>query len=398
MRLQFLLALMLGATTAQAGVSDMIASEGLAKTEAALLAQTPSDASQKMALGAVRFLRGIEKTLQLRWQYDAQIYDLDIPILRLPVARNPQPKPFDPAMISALFSELEKDMAASRDALEGIGENDDAVMELNLRDIWFDVNMNGTRDDDEELMIIGANTFLPSRGFNDDTGMPISLSVRFDRADVDWLIAYTELLSGASEIVAAFDPTQAIKTVQDADQKMADLLGTTIPDSGMDMQFGGWVDQFSMLYGAISVKPDPAHTKAARDHWLKMIAANRSFWKRVARETDNDREWIPNDQQNSALGMELPAGTGASWLGVLDDMEKVLNGELLVPFWRITPAGGVNVRHLLEEPPKVDIVGWVQGWGLVDYMQRGPQVSAESLRRFDALMTGRASLMAIYLN
>ena len=398
MRIPVIIALTVWATAGAAGPSEMIAELGLQATENQLTSQPAATGSDHMAIGAVRFLRGIEKTLQTRWQHNASIDDFAMPILGLPFEPNPNPKPFEASLIAGLFEDLNRDMKASREALAQVGDDNDAALVLNLRDVWFDVNMNGTREDGEDLMVIGANTLLPRRGASDDTGMPVSLEIGFDRADVDWLIAYTELFSGLSEFVIAFDPTEPIETVIKAHEKMAAIMGDTPPGNAMDYQFGNWVDLFAMVYGSLNKQPDAPHRAAARDHGLALIDANRRFWSRVALETDNDREWIPNDNQTAALGFTLPPGTGQSWLAVLEDGEKVLNGELLVSFWRIAPAGGVNVKRLFEDPPAVDIVGWVQGWGLVDYMERGPTIDTSNLRRFEALVSGNTALMAFLLN
>ena len=43
---------------------------------------------------------------------------------------------------------------------------------------------------------------------------------------------------------------------------------------------------------------------------------------------------LPNDKQQSALGLTLPPGTGAVWLSVLEDAEALLKGTKLAPYWR----------------------------------------------------------------
>jgi len=83
---------------------------------------------------------------------------------------------------------------------------------------------------------------------------------------------------------------------------------------------------------------------------------------------------------------------------VLQDGEDILNGKLLIPFWRINPAGGVNVRKMFEEPTGVDIVGWVQGYGLLPYLEQGPVANGESLRAFERLVSGRSPLFAVLFN
>ncbi len=381
------------AGAAQPDPSRMIATMGLARSEAALAGAAPADADGRMALGAVRFLRAIEKTLQLRWKHDARLEIPGLPLLDLPFPPNPAPRPSDPALISRLFETLGEDMAATRAPLEAIGPQEDASLTLDLGDLWFDVNDNRRRDPGEALLEIAARSLSPQR-----QRLPESTIVRFDRADVDWLIAYTELLSGSAALVAAFDPTEAIARVRKSRGAMQDLLGDTAPGNGIGMLYGSWADQAAMLLGALQQQPDPDRTREARRHWLKMIAANRAFWAGIARETDDENEWIPNERQHAALGFELPAGTADAWLAVLEDARAVLEGERLVPFWRIDPAGGINIKRLMEDPPAGDLAGWIQGWSLVPYMERGPLIGDENLRRFQALVAGRALLMAFLLN
>ncbi len=374
-------------------VSTTIAEKGLAAAErdlAGLPDPTPDDL---FALGGVRFLRAIEKTLQLRWQHNAWMNDLPVPVLRLPVPPNPEGKPFRADLVTEIFTTLDGDMAAARAALAAIPEGADPAVEINIADLWFDVNMNGTRDEWEGLGDIAGAT-IGARGGLPEGGQV----VRFDHADVAWLSAYTHLLQGISALVRAYDPTEAIARVMESNARLAELRGKVPPTNAMEMQVGRFVDQFAMFYGALRQKPDAALTRAAHGHFLAMVADNRIFWKRVNAEQDNAHEWIPNDTQQAALGFELPQGAGETWLRVLGDGEAILEGRLLVPFWRIAPAGGVNVKALFEDPPAVDIVGWMQGYGLLPYMERGPVADGESLRAFERLVSGRTGFYALLFN
>ena len=159
-----------------------------------------------------------------------------------------------------------------------------------------------------------------------------------------------------------------------------------------------FVDLFAIIYGAINRVPDATRTVAARDHLLAMVAENRKFWLAASAETDNDREWIPSAGQVSALGFALPEDTSSVWLDVLGDAEAVLKGDLLVGHWRVEPGGGVNVAKLLQDPVAVDIVTWVQGNGLLKYMESGPLVSADNLQRFERMFGGDALLFMVWLN
>ena len=103
-----------------------------------------------------------------------------------------------------------------------------------------------------------------------------------------------------------------------------------------------------------------------------MVAANRVFWTEVAQETDNDREWIPNDACRRRLSV-LPPRAGR-WLAILDVVDPALTGRMLIPFWRFAPGHGVDLAMWLDDPGPVD-VATVQGTAFT------PRMPAPSDRR-----------------
>ncbi|MCG6904457.1 MAG: hypothetical protein LJE68_17445 [Rhodobacter sp.] len=377
-------------------ISATLARSGLAATETALAADQ-GDANARFALGSVRFLRAVEKTLQLRYRHNATLDDLGIPVLRLPVPPNPDAQPFYPALIADLFAGLIADMDAARAALDSV--EGDVALTIDLAALWFDINGNASRDAGEGVFEVAGSALARRPGEAGMNSMPDLLNVRFDTADVAWLRAYTHLLSGIGELVIAFDPTDVIAEVGTSVTSMAALRGTETMDRFSYLrQQEQMVDMFAMIYGALNRVPDASHTVAARDHLLAMIAENRAFWQAVGLETDNAAEWIPNARQSSALGFELPPDTSAVWLDVLSDAEAVLTGKLLVGHWRIEPGGGINVAKLLENPVAIDIVTWIHGHGLLPYMESGPLIGTANLRRFEAMFGGDALLFMVWLN
>lgn len=160
-------------------------------------------------------------------------------------------------------------------------------------------------------------------------------------------------------------------------------------------------DPLTFLYVALTAlrqQPDVAQVHAARDHWLAMIAANRRFWAAVEAETDNDREWIPNDRQQSVLPVTLEPGTGATWLRVLDEAEAVLQGRLLLAHPMLPEGVGIDLSSWLETPGPIDLAAWIQGVGALPHAARGPRISALSWQRFTALSQGRAGALALWFN
>lgn len=379
---------------ADTSLSAEIGAKGIQPTIDRLSAlPAPTDA-ERFALGGLLFLRATESALQGRWRVGMTDNLAVIPFLRLPVPENPAPQAFDPALIATIFRDAAGDMDASRAALAAIPEGSDFGLDISLSDLWFDINGSATRDPGESLADVAGPLVMGWRWAERDpaTTLPV---IRFDAADVAWLSAYTQLLSGLSETVLAYDPTASITRVTEAQAKMRTVTGTVDAD---DFGLGAAVDVAAVVIGALDQQPDAARLGRAHDHLLSMIADNRRFWTAVDRETDNDREWIPNDRQVSGLGLEFPKDLGATWQPVLADGEALLKGDLLVPYWRLGSTGGVNVGRMFTEPAPIDVAGWIQGWAALPYLESGRQISSANLSRFEALVMGESALFMALLN
>ena len=149
---------------------------------------------------------------------------------------------------------------------------------------------------------------------------------------------------------------------------------------------------------ALRQQPDVAHLQALRDNWLAMIAANRRFWAAVAAETDNDREWIPNEAQQSAIGVTLEPGTAEAWQSILADAEAVLQGRLLLPHPMLPEGVGISLASWFDDPGPLDVIAVIHGSGLWDHAARGPKISTMAWQRFRGLAQGRAGALALWFN
>lgn len=398
-----LIALLALATPAAAQtLSAEIGTNGIAPTLTRLKAQPEPALEDIFAIGGLHFLGAVERALQLQWRTGADQVTgnagdaLGLPFLRLPVPPNPSPEPFQGALISQLFADIDTDMQSARTALATLPQGEEFGLELTLSDLWFDINLNGARDPEEDALAVLGPQLLGWQWQERDPAAP-PITIRFDAADAAWLTAYTHVMSGVANTVLAYDPAASI------DRVIASRIALKVaqPDPGdysFDASFGQFLDAFAMLEGAVNQPPDAARAKAAKDHYLAMIAENRRFWTLVATETDNDREWVPNDTQASALGFNLPPGTGDTWLGVLADGEALLQGRLLLPYWRGPEGQGINLGRMFDEAAPISITGWIQGWAAVPYLEKGPVIDSTSFRQFEALMGGDAGLMMVFLN
>lgn len=389
------LALGLAAAPAAADLSSDIAANGLAATEAALSA-APADDPTRLALAGVRFLRGVERALQTRWTYGIAAERTEVPVMRLPIPPNPAPRPFTAAVVPGLFAALEADMAAARTALTPLPEGDWGVV-LRLADLWFDIDGDGARGRGEGLLEVGGAIFRGA-GLRGAAFDPRTVSIRFDAADAAWLRAYTHFLSALSALARTWDLEGTISGVMADAAALADLRAGAPPVNALDTLFGAQADRLLILWRLVGQEPDPAATRAVRDHLMAMIGDNRVFWARVDTETDDADEWIPNDRQTSALGLPVPPGTGAGWLGVLDDAEALLTGAKLIPHWRMGSGAGIDLSAMLEAPAPVDPFEWAHGAGFVPWARKGERVGPENWRTFERLVRGDAFLFVLFLN
>jgi hypothetical protein len=376
-------------------LSREIGLNGLGPTEARLAMLPDPAPDQLFALAGLRFLRGVEGALQLRWQTGVRADWSELPILRLPIPENPQARAFRGADIQDLLTGVATGMEGARDALGQLGDRD-VALEVALSDLWFDINMNGTRDAGEEVAAVAGLTLAgAARGAIQPPPDPV---IRFDTADAAWLSAYTHFLQAFATLALAFDPAPAADRILASSVALKDLWGDTPPPNALDAIFGRQVDRAAIILTALATPPDPARTRAAHGHLTAMIADNRRFWAMVNAETDNDREWVPNDAQTSGLGLRMPPGTGARWQAVLADAEGLLDGTLLMPHWRMGAEAGINLRRLFENPPPVDLITWIQGEAFLPYAEKGPRVSPANWQDFEALVQGDAFLFAVILN
>ena len=381
----------------KASLSDRIAADGLATTQSHLAALENPTANESFALGGVSFLRAIETSLQSRYRTGAG-GSSEIPLLRLPVPPNDDPDPFEPQQIADIFRTALADFAVAETALAQI--DGDVSLPIDITAIWFDIDESGTQDPGEDLLTVTGAT-LGARPLQDG-----ALIVQFDTADVAWLRAYAHLLSGVSEVVLAYDPTEAITTVTEASA----IFGPNTIVGSQD-----WVDQTAIILLALRQEPDANRTRGALAHFEAMVAQNLIFWDRVADETDNNAEWIPNATQTSAFGVTLSQDVANSWQAILREGGAILKGETVLPYWRldrndlhvgiagtgeesVITAKGINLRKMFTDPAPVDLVLWFQGAGALPYFDKGTLANSRNWDQFLRLLGGDAPLYALWLN
>jgi len=104
-----------------------------------------------------------------------------------------------------------------------------------------------------------------------------------------------------------------------------------------------------------------------------MVAQAKEMWKHILAETDDDNEWIPNPRQTGVVGVKVTQEMIDTWLMTLDEVDRILQGKRLLPFWRGNQADrGVNLRRVFTEPQTFDPFLWFQGTAAAPYLEKGP--------------------------
>jgi hypothetical protein len=125
----------------------------------ARLASHPDDDQNRFELGTLRFLSAVERLGQSLYRYGAlgpeSRLGRMIPILRIAVPKNPDPKQVRYEDVRNIFKELADDLAAADATLKPI-QHDRVKLPLHFGLIRLDLNGDGTAAEDETLWRIYA--------------------------------------------------------------------------------------------------------------------------------------------------------------------------------------------------------------------------------------------------
>ncbi len=381
-----------------APISAEIGEKGITAVLARLNTEGAKDPEARFARAGLEFLAAVERAYQWRTRYGIR----EMGALMLGSAADlPESPSVVPMPPESFAEEVELTLAAMdrlRADIEGVAEGPEFGLALDLGDLWFDLDANGQRSPEENAtsLLEGVAYFSTPAESGQPSPAP---TIRFDNADAGWLTAYSHIVSGAGELVLAFDPTPSIRRVMETQQRIIELRFNLPPDQDPSELFflDGYVDPLAIVLDMLGHQPQPERTRKAKAHWRETVVLNNILWQLIAAETDNAGEWIPNDRQISATGLDFPQGTGPAWLAVLADGDALLTGKRTVPFWR-APIG-VDIAAWLENPAPLPLDGIIQGWALAPYFSTEPTVSAESYERFaDMLMETGPFLAMVMLN
>lgn len=411
----------------------------------ARLAAAPEDMQARFGLGSAQFLGAVEHLVQrlhhygLRSTYQSGSFVMGmgmLPILRLPVPDNPNPEPMTYEALRGVLAGFVDDLGTAEATLAQV--QGEVKLPLNLGHIRLDFDADGQATEAEEITgIIATVTGMRQQPADFDW-----LDVGFDGSDALWLRAYCNLLMAIADLPLGYDFHETFNTtfrgifpsgvfppskVADNDrlieERMADLRGPPTPDPKADPKAfsdwlktdegkrvweqlrdleskraaGGIVDLLAFIHQMHWPVADAGRLKDLLGHLQQMVALSRASWTSILAETDDDREWIPNPAQHGVLpAMHVTPDLVSGWMGLLDQLDGILAGKILLPHPRLMQ--GVNLRRMLLEPGVFDPILMIQGTGVEPYLEDGPTTDPQVWGRLMQLVRGNFLGYFLWIN
>lgn len=372
------------------------------KALTAALQAAPDDDATRFGLGVIQFLRAVEARIQGFHRHGLNDAVgggfLRGALTNLPIPPNPTPQPLEPAGFRAMLRSWVDDLTRAEATLARV-KDPSVKLPLHFGAVRLDFNGDGRRDDDEQLGRIFARM---NRRPEVTPESVRDFLIVFDRGDVDWLRGYCHLLMAVADVILAHDTDEIFRETgylffHGAARPHAFLKSR--PHGG-GVAFDEILDFVAMIHLIRLPVVEPDRLRGVLKHLESMTALSRTSWKAILAETDDDHEWIPNPRQatvvpGGAVSDEIVSG----WFAVLDELDAVLAGKSLVPFWRgDNPRLGVNLRRVLTEPRPFDLVMWVRGSAAAPYLEEGRVSSAETWSRLTRVFRGEFIGFALWFN
>lgn len=365
------------------------------------LLEEPGDAQAQFALGAVQFLRAIERLAQnlhrfgLHSSYSDPTGLSGLPFLRIPVPPNPSPEKATYAALRSVLLEFAIDLSKAEATLAGIAEKD-VDLPLNLGLIRLDLNGDGVSSEGETLWEI-FQSVANLRWLNNSEA--ILLKADFDASDIPWLQGYCHLLMAMSEFLLAHDWQKAYEATfhnvfPSADLPLSRPRSAITPQSG---SMHGISDLIAFVHLIDWPVAAPERMAQVLAHLESMVELSRENWRRILAETDDRNEWIPSPKQTGVLpAMPVTEDRVNGWQLFLSEFDALLKGEKLLPHFRFTK--GINLRRIFTEPRPFNLILLIQGTAALPYLEDGELTNQQTWMLMMQLLGGDFFRYFIWFN
>jgi hypothetical protein len=385
------------------------------------LREAATDDQARFGLGVLIFLDTVEELKQSLFHYGLRSHSqrsTPLPFVRLQVAVNP-----DPAIISyrdarKMIDDFRKGLMETDHHLALI-KSEDVTLPLHFGMIKLNFQDENHPNGGESLWSVYSRL---TSNTNIDEDKAKAFYIKFDRGDVHWLRGYCHLLSAICEMYLAYDTRIVFEHTahlffQNVDSPYKFLGGGKkvygmqsmrreaqhgMEAEAQDVVRGQALDaiDFVAMIHLLNFKiSEPQRMQAALNHLEMVISQSRESWKFIMAETGDDHEWLPNPRQTGVIpGIRVTDEMVMSWAKIMDQSDKLLKGEELIPFWRGEHGVGVNLRKAFMEPRDFDLILWVQGTEAMPYLETGKLSDGHIWRDAQSTFGNRFPGFALYFN
>lgn len=337
----------------------------------------PKDDIARFGLGIIQFVQAIEQLGQKLAQYEFQTRGVQELEQFLPQT-NPATEPLTYPKLRQIIQEWLNDLATVDTTLAKV-ESDQTKLPLHVGEV--PLRFAGVRGRPVTLLPVMRDLRLTAAGKEGD------FVITFDRADVDWLRGYCHALSAIGEIGMAHDAQDLFDVIAPRIFRRVTTPHKFLLEPPRDSD--GFFDReiLSDLIAAVHLMHfpvvEPQRMEVALGHFGQTLALGRQMWQRIAAEDDDDHEWIPSPRQSSAINVKVTQEMIDNWLIAVDEVERILQGKRLIPFWRGEPVRGVNLRRAFLESKQFDLILWIQGAAATPFLEKGDITNPETWQKVD---------------
>jgi hypothetical protein len=352
--------------------------------------------------GVLKFHTAIEHLAQAMFRHGLSSpmdgrAGLVLPVLRLPLPRNPKPQKIDYVTFRKILETLVADLDAADLALSSVNYGD-TKLKVDLAAITIDLDGDGKRDEaftTSMLQLMGAPATAPA-----------GLVLNFDAADIHWMRGYGRFISSFAQIMLAFDFEETFKKTfhlyfPNGGFELGDRLAVSTATQrgimGVAREDGTIGDVIAFIHLINWTVVEPQRLADARQRLVSMADLSAQSWAAARLETDNDLEWLPNEKQTQAItGTTNTPEIIDGWLAVMAEFRSVLEGKKLLPHWRFDK--GVNLRRFFDEAKSFDLILFLTGTDAVNFIEDGPVSSGTTWNGLMSAFRGNFMGYAIWFN
>lgn len=354
----------------------------------AQLEKAPDD-NLRLRLGFIEFFRGFEEMTQSLYDYGLRG---PMGLVPMPIAPNPSPKRISYEDSRRIVETWLASLNRAEATLAKI-QRDDVAFRVDVADILFDYDSDAKTTSGENLDgVLNLNI----------SGAKAVLIIRFDRADAHWLRGYCHLLAGVCEFALAHDWKDFFEHAGQLLFENIETPYTFLRTQSYGSNVGRLPPQIIDIIAGIHLLhfdvKEPERLKAAHAHFKETVRQSREMWAHALKETDNELEWIPNPRQEGVLPIPMTELMSKDWMRLLDEVDAILDGRKLIPFWRDGETRGVNLKRVFMEPRQFDVVLWIQGTAAVPYLEKGEITSDDFWNSIQRGFGGQLTWYALWMN